>query len=154
MNNFHGFVSDLGKVSGVATMKTSNIRETFNASSTRRRTERIRIGGASCFASWLSSGRRIIQKGVLVDVSSGGFAARMFEAPPSGRLAHTKLTLDVLDQSADSIVADVRVCGRSLQGSGAGTDPDWTVNFAIESIQPADKNLMLATLEKIKVKRS
>lgn len=138
-------------------MKTTDAMGTFNpstTSSTRRRTERIRVGGASCFASWLSSGRKVSQRGVLTDLSTCGFGARMIEAPPSGRLVHTKLALGALDQSVDSIEADARVCGRSLLGSGAGTDPDWIVNFAIESILPADKDLMAASLEKIKVKRS
>lgn len=139
-------------------MSAKNGREAANSytdSATRRSAERIRVGGASFFATWLSGGHRINQKGVLIDVSTGGFGARMIEPPPSGRLLHTKLALRAaLDESVDSIEADARVCGRSLHGSGAGTDPDWFVNFAIQSMQPADKSLMLEALEKIKAKRS
>lgn len=105
--------------------------------------ERFPVGDAPLTATWLAERQTVNGTGTLVDISSGGFAARMIDAPAPGRLLHARFFLDTpVCPPTKPIEADARVCGRAVVRHGDDLPPEWIVNFAIESIHPVDEKLM------------
>lgn len=116
----------------------------------RRGGERFDVGRAPFCATWLSERQKVSGEGVLLDISSGGFGARMIDAPVHGRLLHTKFTLPLAaDQMTCPIEADARVCGRVPVTNEA--TPEWIVHFAIESMHPVDEKRMAQAIRWLKV---
>lgn len=115
---------------------------------TRRKAERIPLSSSSFSATWLSDWRKVTEAGTLINISSGGFGARMAKAPVSGRLFHASLSLHVPDRVAISlpIEVDARVCGRVYSADEGGSGKAWILHCAFEAIHPQDERLMLQAI--------
>jgi hypothetical protein len=120
----------------------------------RRGDERFSVGGLPFNATWLSEQQKVNGAGVLLNISSGGFAGRMVEAPVVGRLLHTKMVLPMVsgERRERSVEADARVCGRVPVSDGGSQE--WFVHFAIESIHPVDEKHMATALQVLKRRMS
>lgn len=138
-------------------MGNANNAESRNrASSTliRRRAERFPVRSAPFSATWLAERQTVNGAGMLVNISTGGFAARMLEAPSQGRLLHARLALNsAVGEAIRPIEADARVCGRVRVRSLDGMTSAWLVHFAIESIHPVDEKLMAQAIGTLKTAR-
>lgn len=95
------------------------------------------------------------ETGDLVDISMGGFGARMHQAPENGRLLHVRLSINTASGNGKQpIEMDARVCGRIPPGETSDPSGDWIVNCSIESIHPLDQNLMARAIGKLKLEIS
>jgi hypothetical protein len=102
-------------------------------------------------ATWLNDGNTVNATGTLGNISTGGFSARMACAPPRGRILHARLDLDTAKGvPPKTIEADARVCGRTRLSDTRRFGPGWIVNFAIETMHPADEKLMARAITLIK----
>lgn len=111
---------------------------------TRRKTERISLKSSSLSATWLSDWDKVSETGSLLNISAGGFGARMAKAPVNGRLFHARLSLRTPhgETISQPIEVDARVCGRVHSTDAAGDGRMWIVHCAIEAIRPVDEDLM------------
>jgi len=115
----------------------------------RRRAPRFDVSPIPFAATWLSERRTVNEVGTLLDISSGGFGARMIEAPVNGRLLHTRFALPVrLGEAPGTVETEARVCGRLPVFNE--TTPGWIVHFAIESIHPVDEKHLSEALRLLK----
>jgi hypothetical protein len=107
--------------------------------------ERIPLRSSSFHATWLSDWHKVDERGMLADISPGGFSGLIAQAPAKGHLLHARLSLRMESSTNDTrqIELDARICGRT---PGVGED-NWIIHCAIESIHPADQKLMIQTLE-------
>lgn len=128
----------------------SNVRATISMS--QRAANRFSVSRAAVFkATWLADGKTMDADGTLGNISAGGFSARMTNAPPRGRILHARLNLETAKGGLPkTIEADARVCGRTRFSDSRLAGPGWLVNFAIESIHPADEKLMVRAINVIK----
>lgn len=110
----------------------------------RRMADRIPLRSSSFHATWLSDWHKVDERGVLADISTGGFSGYMAQAPAKGHLLHARLSLRTGSAKAtpQRIELDARICGRTPCGS----EDNWIVHCAIETIHPADEKLMIQTL--------
>lgn len=111
----------------------------------RRMTKRVPLRSSSFHATWLSDWRKVNETGVLTDISTGGFAGCMAQAPARGHLLHARLSVEAVagSETSPAIEVDARICGRVPDGS----ENTWIVHCAIESIRPVDEKLMIQTIE-------
>jgi hypothetical protein len=108
-----------------------------------------RAGGLQ--ATWVDEGNTVNATGTLGNISAGGFCAKMACAPPRGRILHARLDLETAKGlPTETIEADARVCGRTRFSNNRRFDPGWMVNFAIETMHPADEKLMARAINLIK----
>ncbi|MGE5469657.1 MAG: hypothetical protein ACM3X0_02540 [Bacteroidota bacterium] len=121
----------------------------------RRLAERLPAGNGALHARWLANRQTIEGNGALLDISSGGIAARMPEAPPQGRLLHASLFLNAgLDGATGAIQADLQVCGRQLVLAGKGKSANWIVHLAFETVHPSDEKRIAKALSLLKAGHS
>jgi hypothetical protein len=102
-------------------------------------------------AIWLVDGKTVDATGTLGNISTGGFCAKMANAPPRGRILHARFDLETAPgKPPKTIEADARVCGRTRLVDDGQNTANWMVNFAFESIHPADEKLMARAIDMIK----
>ncbi len=123
-------------------------------SMSQRAANRFSVSRAAGFkATWLADGEIVNADGTLGNISTGGFCARMANAPPRGRILHARLKLETARGGLPkTIEADARVCGRTRFSNSRLAGPGWLVNFVIESIHPADEKLMVRAIAVIKAR--
>lgn len=118
----------------------------------RRSSDRFAVQKPSALkATWLANGRAVNGMGTLLDISAGGFSARMASVPPQGRILHARFVLETAPGAPLKLIeAGARVCGLARSEDERNLTPAWIVNFAIEAIHPTDKKLMARAINFLK----
>ena len=129
----------------------SNMRHA--AALSQRAANRFSVSCAAFKATWLANGEVLNADGDLDNISTGGFSVRMSNAPPRGRILHARLNLETVKGGLPkAIEADARVCGRTRFSDDRQGRTCWRVNFAIESMHPADEKLVAQAIALLKAR--
>lgn len=120
----------------------------------RRSEVRYAVRDVPLEATWLADAHLRRGRGRLLDLSAGGFGARMSEPPPTGRLLHVRIALASADGAAiPPVDAEVRVCGRRRLARDPRLSSLWRVHFAFESVHPADRKRVDQALDRLRTVR-